>query len=234
MEHIQYTIIFMPRHHAKSLNLNFIHRVTLKEQAREGIRGLIFTGKLKSGEPVSELLISEALGISRTPVREAILELSREGLLHSSPFGGAHIRTLTESEREEIFILRNSLETLAARRLSSIVTLKQISELQKILDHQAKVADGTRYDTFLDLDQQFHLTIAEFAGLTLTHNVLRNIRDMFRLMGFLAIAVRGRAEAILGEHRRILEAIRNRNETEVTEAVLAHLGTTRKIIEKGS
>ena len=215
----------------KALRIHTLHRVTLKEQAREGIRQVIMSGMLKSGEPVSEVSLSEALGISRTPVREAILELSKEGLLHCSPFGGAHVRVLTDTEREEIFILRNTLETLAARRLCRVASVKQIAELEEILQHQAKLADGSHYDRFLDLDQQFHLRIVEFAGLALTHNILRNIRDLFRLMGLLAVAVRGRAQAVVEEHQGIVKAIRTGDETNVTEAVLNHLDTTRKAIE---
>lgn len=213
------------------LDLNApLQRITLKEQVRDRIRSLIRSGMLKSGEAVTEAGLAGLLGVSRTPVREAIVELTSEGLFENLTFGGARVHEVTEVEQEEIFLLRQTLEVLAVRRLCLSIAPAELRYLESIIDQQAQLTQDEHRERFLDLDQQFHLALARYAGLVLTQRILRILRDMFYLMGLAAVATKGRGEAVVAEHRAILQAISTGRDEEACSAICHHLTETQRSI----
>lgn len=208
-----------------------LRRITLKEQVVTRLRTLIMRGVLQSGQPVTEAGLAQLLGVSRTPVREAMVKLAGEGLLDYLPSGGARVRVVTDAEQAEVFLLRQTLETLAVNRLSASATDDQLDVLQRLLDQQAELVSDEDRAAFLELDEQFHLKLAEFAGLVLTQKILRTIRNYFYLLGLAAIAVRGRSKAVVREHQRVVDALRVRNAELAIAAITEHLAMTRQKIE---
>jgi DNA-binding GntR family transcriptional regulator len=207
-----------------------LQRVTLRDQARARIRHLILTGALPSGQAFSEAVLASTLGISRTPVREAIQQLTNEGLLDATGFSGVRVHVVTDEEQEEIILLRSTLEVLAVKRLATTATKEQIDSLKATLARQAEFVDEKQRWSFLEMDQAFHLQLAEFARLTLTQKILRDIRNLFYLMGLAAVTIQGRSQAVMVEHRRIVDALARHDPEAAADAVLRHLDHTRRMI----
>jgi DNA-binding GntR family transcriptional regulator len=212
-------------------DLQPLRRVPLKEQAYERIKQRILRGTLPGGTVLSESALADTLGISRTPVREALMQLAAEGLVDYSPFNGSRVHSMTAVEREEIFVLRRTLELLAVRRLAAAATPEQLDALEAILDLQAQYGAETRQAEFMAADAEFHRTLAEFAGLNVTQKFLGHIRSMFHLMGLEAISVPGRSSAVVAEHRQIVQALRERDAEAAERAITTHLGVTEHLIE---
>lgn len=205
-----------------------LQRTTLKAQVSERIRSLIRRGELKSGEVVTEVGLASLLGVSRTPVREAIVELTNERLFDSLATGGVRVHQLSDLEQQEIFLLRTTLEVLAVTRLASSITPEQLSSLEFILLEQER-AERDR-EQFLNVDQQFHLMLADFAGLALTERILGTLRDMLYLMGLAAVTTKGRGPSVLAEHHAILHAIATAQPDEAARAISHHLSETQRSI----
>jgi DNA-binding GntR family transcriptional regulator len=180
---------------------------------------------------LSEAALAESLGISRTPVREALMQLAAEGLIDYSAFYGTRVHTVTESERQEIFLLRSTLELLAVERLTPTATPEQVAILDALLAQQRAHARHQDWASFIVIDAEFHLKLAELAGLTVTQKFLGQIRNMFHLMGLTAMSVPGRSEQVLAEHAAVIAAIRDHAADRAAQAISNHLSRTERLIE---
>lgn len=150
---------------------------TLSRRAYLQIQQAIRDGVLKSGVMYSENELAEQLGMSRTPVREAVISLSREGIIEIASQRGFRLRELSVLERTEIFDLRALLEPYVAGRLATARTAEQVDQLRGLLDEQQLLVENPKDpQTFLDLDERFHLLQAEYLGLERTRSTMANLR----------------------------------------------------------
>ena len=136
---------------------------SLAQRAYAALRTAIRNGALVQGETYSEAEISSSMGISRTPVREALIELSREGLVEIMPQRGFRLRVMTVHEQQEVFALRAVLEALVVQQLAGISTPKDVAALRRFLKTQGQCLNDPV--EFLTLDEQFHLLMPRLAGL---------------------------------------------------------------------
>lgn len=192
--------------------------------AHEAIRAGIRDGVFEADVLYSESEVAVGLGISRTPVREAMNELSREGLVEVLPQHGFRLRTLSAAEREEVFALRLAVETLAAERLAAAAGPAEIADLRRCLERQLQVR--AEPGEFLEVDEALHLLIPELAGLARTRSVLLSIRGSIWLIGSLAMTLAERADQVLAEHEAIVAAIAANDPAAAAAAVRAHLEST--------
>jgi DNA-binding GntR family transcriptional regulator len=174
----------------------------------------------------SELQLAAAMNISRTPVREALIELSREGIIDVVPQRGFRVRAITEDEEQEVFDLRGAIESYVVRKLSVDVTETAIGELRAILDRQAQVVNDPAL--FLELDEAFHLTMPALMGLKRTRDMLGTLRGIIFLTGSTALSVPDRALDVLAEHRAIVDAVAAGDRDRAVRAVLNHLERTSR------
>ncbi|MFE5704580.1 GntR family transcriptional regulator [Rhodococcus koreensis] len=202
---------------------------TLSRRAYLQIQQAIRDGVLKSGVMYSENELAEQLGMSRTPVREAVISLSREGIIEIASQRGFHLRELSPLERTEIFDLRALLEPYVAGRLATTRTSEQVDQLRKLLDEQQLLVDNPKDpQTFLDLDERFHLLQAEYLGLERTRSTMANLRGAMWLLGFEALSLPHRYAAVVREHRAILDAIERQNPEDARLAAHEHILQTAR------
>jgi len=204
---------------------------SLTASARDSIRAGIRDGLLEQGALYSEGELAAAMGISRTPVREALIELSREGLVEILPQHGFRLRSLSKAAREEIFALRMAVESLAVERLARQAGKPDVARLRGCLDEQRRL--GADSPSFLEADEAMHLLIPELAGLPRTRDVLLTIRGSILLMGSLALTLPERAEQVIAEHEAIVEAIAAQDPGAAVAAVGEHLETTLAASNRG-
>ncbi|WP_214366445.1 GntR family transcriptional regulator [Pseudonocardia sp. H11422] len=199
---------------------------TLARRAYLQIQQAIRDGAIRQEVRYSENELAETLGMSRTPVREALISLSREGLVEIESQRGFRLRQLSDAERQEVFDLRSLLESYAAGKLALSASDDDIRRLRELVDGQAELGSAPDESAFLALDEQFHLLQSELLGLERTHATMVSLRGAMWLMGFQALALPQRQEAVIAEHRAIVEAIARRDPDAATEAARAHIANT--------
>lgn len=186
----------------------------MAQRTSEGVarilRTEVFAGRLKPGTPLPERLLAEQLGVSRTPVREALFTLHSEGLVELSPNRGATVRTITARDIAQIYSLRAVLESHAAREAAHTRIPRVLDALEHTHAKLERVtgSGGDATDQALP-DLAFHLLISEATGSRLLQTIMGQV---------LACAVSYRSnysypsqrgEVVVAEHRGILDAVRD-------------------------
>jgi GntR family transcriptional regulator, rspAB operon transcriptional repressor len=188
------------------------------------------------GEAVSEAEIALAYGVSRTPVREAILKLSDEGLLEIFPQSGIFVSRIPIAALPEAIIIRKSLEATTAHLAAERATSSQILVLQSILERQREANAAKDSDTFHRADELFHATIAEVAGYPGIWTLIQQVKvhvDRYRM---LTLPQKGRIARVIAEHETLLNAIEAHDAPGARvamefhlERLLSHISATQSI-----
>jgi GntR family transcriptional regulator, rspAB operon transcriptional repressor len=187
------------------------------------LRAELVSMERRPGEVISEAQIALSYGVSRTPVREAILKLSDEGLVEIFPQSGIFVSRIPLAALPEAIIIRKALEETTARLAAERATPSQILTLHSILERQREADAASDRDGFHQADETFHATIAEVArypGIwTLILQVKVNV-DRFRR---LTLPQTGRMAQVIAEHAVILAAIEQHEPEGARRAMGAHL-----------
>nr|WP_239029167.1 GntR family transcriptional regulator [Pseudonocardia acidicola] len=199
---------------------------TLARRAYLQIQQAIRDGAIRQEVRYSENELAETLGMSRTPVREALISLSREGVVEIESQRGFRLRTLSTEERREVFDLRSLLEPYVAGRLARHAADDDLAPLYELIDAQEKLGTSGQQSAFLALDERFHLLQSELAGLERTHATMVSLRGAMWLMGFEALALPQRHEAVIAEHRAIVDAIARHDPDAAAAAAHEHIART--------
>lgn len=216
---------------SNKLNIPPIERVkTTKEVVYDQIKHAIFNGDISRDEMLTETMLAQSLNTSRTPVREAVGDLLKEGLLVSVPRKGLKVREITPSEKEQIIYLRHSIEKEGIRRLLPNISTAQISYLRDIVEQQKESMNNNDRIKFIEMDQKFHRKIVYFSEQHLLGDVLLNIYNLSRLIGHQALAKTGRMEEVIEEHLQIIEALENKDMDLAQKYMSDHLFKTSNTI----
>jgi DNA-binding GntR family transcriptional regulator len=194
----------------------------LTEEAYDHVRMAILRGRLPVGEVVAEGEVAAGLGMSKTPVRQALQMLRREGLLETGRRRQLIVRGFTAERRAEILEVRESLERIAVRHACASMSIDDVDHLHLLVMRQRRAIEAGADDDFVDLDEEFHLRIAEGAGLPIVARLLGQLRGFVRIMRLGAERVRDAAPAA-DEHAAIVAAIEARDADAAEAALLAHL-----------
>jgi GntR family transcriptional regulator, rspAB operon transcriptional repressor len=196
---------------------------SLSDRAYQHIRGDILRGRLAVGTVVGESALAEELGISKTPVRQALQLLRGEGLLQVGARRQLVVRGFSPEHRQEIVDVRQALEALAVRGAAERMTLDDIDHLRLLLIRQKRAADAEREDDFIELDEEFHLRMAAGAGMPVVERLLRQLRGFVRVMHIGTTRQRGYLTEVLAEHTAIVDALEERDAEQAAAALRDHL-----------
>ncbi|MDH5750163.1 MAG: GntR family transcriptional regulator [Rhodospirillales bacterium] len=205
--------------------------VLLADQAAEMIRSLISEGALGPGDRVNELELSQKLGISRGPVREAVRRLASTGLLEQEPNSGSRVISPDRDFIWELFTVRESLESLAARLAAERMTDEERKELTDVLAYHETLMAENQSPAYSHggTDWDFHLLILKGSRNKLVWRICGNdLRDLFSLLRAQhGIHSEDRAGRALQEHRWIVEAITAGNADLATLLMAQHIRASR-------
>ena len=199
---------------------------SLSEQAYTYILDEILRGRLPPGSLLPEGAIAEELGISKTPVRQALQTLRREGLLEVGPRRQLIVRSFDAGHRREIAEVREALETISVRRACESMTVEQIDQLRLLLMRQKRAADAGDEEAFGKLDEEFHLLIASSADLRLVERFLTQLRNFVRVMRLGTTRPPGYLHEVHREHTAIVDALEARKQSVAVNALRDHLRHT--------
>lgn len=205
---------------------------SLAQQAYASIRRAIQDRSLVPGVMYSENEISKQLGISRTPVREAVIELANESIVDIKPRRGFTLHELTAREVDEAFEIRCLLEAMVLRRLAAEASDADIAQLREVLAEQEAAVDDV--GAFLAADERFHLLMPKLVGLERTASILSSIRGLMWLIGSEALLAPLRVREVLVEHRAVVDALDARDADAAMRAIAAHLHLTVTSLEQNS
>jgi DNA-binding GntR family transcriptional regulator len=201
-----------------------LRRVNLREQVLATIREALITGRIIPGVVYSAASLATELGISNSPVREAMLALVDEGLMEVVPNRGYRPVALTSSDLAEIAQLRMLLEVPAAG-IAALANLGQrAAELEGLVERIEQTAALGDVGGNLAADRQFHLSLVDVCGNRRLVQRVAQLRDQTRLYNIRHLAQTGALVASAGEHRPILAAIVAHDRRRAETLMRAHLG----------
>lgn len=211
--------------------LTKIETVHLANRTIEAIRNAIVTGELAPGQQLRDRQLAETLGVSRTPVREALHRLEAAGLVQSSGRGGWAVTPFTEQDVRELFQLRMVLEPLGLDALAKAPDKTRISRIGAFFSEYEHPIDAARYTDYFSHDDDFHQEIIACTGngrIRTFYEVLNSHINRGRF--FLLGATAGRVEETLDEHRRIVSAVVEHDFALARKELLSHLRTGEELM----
>lgn len=222
----QSTIYFFRKDHLR-LNTN-ISKFSLKHRIANEIRKLIFEEKLTQGQKITESQIAQDLDVSRTSVREAMLQLELEGLLVSSPYKETRVATITQEEVIELLIpLRIKIETYALKKGLPNWGVETKEQFRGILEKMKKAVIFEDLSTFIELDIQFHELIVLSSEMENVIRIWESIVHRIRLHFLYQNSKSGTLEKWLVEHEELGEILLSgKSVEEAVEALRNHIVDT--------
>lgn len=185
----------------------------LYEEVAERLRQRIFNRELAPGSWIDELKISEAYGISRTPLREALKVLAAEGLITMKVRRGAYVTEVSEQDLYDVYHLLGLLESDAASVVATQATAAQLEELQKLHDELGTAAHPGQQnrELFFEINERFHMRLLKIANNRWRDQMVADLRKVMKLNRHNSLLKSGRIEESLREHRAIMAAITARD-----------------------
>ncbi|MCF2681728.1 GntR family transcriptional regulator [Faecalicatena contorta] len=187
---------------------------SLRGKVFQRLREDILNGVYQEHEELREITIGEELGVSRTPVREALRQLELEGLVTIIPNKGAYVTGITAKDVEDIYKIRSQLEGLCARWATKNITDEQIEELEEIIllseYHLHKKKNG-QAEQVSEMDGKFHKILYEASDSRILEHVLKDFHKYVQMARTMSVEAPTRARQSIEEHREILNAIREKD-----------------------
>lgn len=183
----------------------------LRELVFESIREAIIGGQLPPGERLMEIQLAEEMGVSRTPVREAIRKLELEGLVVMIPRKGAYVSGLSMKDISDVFEIRGALEGLAAELASERITDEELENMER---HLVRISEGIEkgdITSVVEIDTDFHSMLYTASRNQRLGQIINNLREQIQRFRQTSLSYPGRMRVALEEHRRIIEAISARD-----------------------
>lgn len=179
----------------------------LRELVFESLREAIIQGRLHPGERLMEIQLAEELGVSRTPVREAIRKLELEGLVLMIPRKGAYVSQISMKDIADVFEIRRALEGLAARLAAERATDEEVERLELALIQISEVAETDDLDGAVALDTDFHEELMRASHNPRLSQMVSNLREQIQRFRLTSLSHPGRVKLAVEEHRKVVDAI---------------------------
>ena len=204
---------------------------SLRGRVFQTIRENILTGVYKENEELRENTIAKELGVSRTPVREALRQLELEGLVKIVPNKGACVTGITTKDVKDIYIIRSLLEGVCARWATEHITDEQIEELEEIIllsEFHLQREKNESSQQVTELDGKFHEILYQASDSRILKHVLSDFHKYVKMARKASVTNKARAEKSIEEHKSILQAIKERNADQAEALANAHMMNVMK------
>ena len=209
----------------------------LRDVVFRTLREAILKGKIKPGERLMEIQLAKKLGVSRTPVREAIRMLELEGLVTMVPRKGTAVAAITEKTLRDVLEVRRALEELSVMRACERMTWEQFEELRAANTRFARAAEGEDITLIAKTDEDFHDIIYQSTGNDKLILLLNQLREQMYRYRVEHIKMKERRSILIKEHQEIIDALRERNADIAVAVMRKHINNqeiqvTKKLKEK--
>ncbi|MEV7287217.1 GntR family transcriptional regulator [Streptomyces sp. NPDC093252] len=208
-------------------SLGGVRSASYRERVADALRSALIAGELRAGEVYSAPALSARFGVSATPVREALLDLAKEGLLEPVPNKGFRVTAVSERQLDEYTRIRALIEIPTTAGLAAGADPAELAALRPVAREIVAAAAAGDLIAYVGADTRFHLGLLALAGNAHLVEVVRDLRGRARLYGLTKLVEQGRLEASAEEHLELLDALLARDETAVRAIMTRHLGHVR-------
>jgi len=208
---------------AEPLNLNS----TLTRRVYETLKDRILSMELAPGTRLKDGELAEGLGVSNTPVREAIRQLEKDGLVETIPYRGSFVRKMSAEEVCEIYDVRMALEALAVRLAVDMSTPEQLNEIRTKVEEYERAFDSDDVTMGLEADFAFHDLIAQASGNRTLLEMLRGLATRIHALRQMDKGKTRRRES-LKDHKTIYQALKERDARKAEKAITQHISKGKK------
>lgn len=198
-----------------------------RERLVDVLRAALISGELRPGEVYSAPSLAPRFGVSATPVREAMLELAKDGLVDIVPNKGFRVTEVSDTQLDEYTHIRSLIEIPTTVGLASTADPEDLKALRPIALEIVLSAGKGDLIAYVEADLRFHLGLLALAGNEHLVEVVRDLRCRARLYGLTALVEAGRLEASAHEHLELLDVLLARDPERVREVITRHLGHVR-------
>lgn len=206
-----------------NLTLNMDAYLPLRDVVFNTLREAILKGELKPGERLMELQLAAKLGVSRTPIREAIRMLEQEGLAVTIPRRGAEVAKMTEKDMQDVLQVREALDELAASIACELITAEELEQLEQAMQEFELAASTRDIKRIADTDMKFHDIIYHATRNPKLVNILNNLREQMYRYRVEYLKDEKNYPVLFKEHQEILEGLREKNQGLVTDSMRKHV-----------
>lgn len=204
----------------------------LRDLVYHSIRSAILKGDLKPGERLMEMHLAQQLGVSRTPIREAIRMLEEEGLTISIPRKGAQVAGLTLKDMEDIFEIRKVLEVFALEKICNQLSPEAIIKMRFALKVYKEAMASGEIEALVEKDAEFHAALYEATSNQRLHGFVAQLRDLLDRYRWEVLQRDQNWDKTYEEHKEIVDALEAKDFERAKKASIEHILTTEKIMKQ--
>ncbi|MEV6103915.1 GntR family transcriptional regulator [Streptomyces sp. NPDC051940] len=198
-----------------------------RERVADALRAALIAGELLPGEVYSAPTLAARFGVSATPVREAMLDLVKEGLVDTVPNKGFRVTAVSEKQLDEYTHIRALIEIPTVVELARTAGRDSLEALRPVAQEIVEAAAAGDLVAYVEADTRFHLGLLALAGNTHLVETVRDLRKRARLYGLTSLVEEGRLLASAEEHLEILDALLSGDEAAVREVMTRHIRHVR-------
>ncbi len=202
----------------------------LRDVVFNTLRQAILTGDLKPGERLMEIHLANKLGVSRTPIREAIRKLELEGLVTMIPRRGAEVAQITEKSMNDVLEVRRSMDALCVELACERISEQELDALDKACDNFAEAVKTKDIRKIAQADVALHDIIVQATGNRRLVQLINNLSEQMYRYRFEYLKDISRHQSLIAEHRKIYEGILEKNKEKATSAAKLHIDNQEKAI----
>ena len=195
----------------------------LRELVLEAIRAAIINGTLQPRERLMEIQMAEELGVSRTPIREALRKLELEGFIVMVPRKGAYVADLSFKDIADVFEIRIALEGLAAGLAAERITDDELEEMERLIVGKQEAITSGDIDKLVEVDTRFHELLYKASRNERLATIISNLREQIQRFRLTSLSFPGRNKESLQEHKQLIEAIQARDNQLARQLAQEHI-----------
>jgi DNA-binding GntR family transcriptional regulator len=212
-------------------NKFLLDRVSLSIRVYDHVKRRIVANELPFGSKLTEDGLAKELGISRTPIREALNRLAQDRLVTVSPGRGAFVATFSFDDMVQLLEIRETLEGMAARLASNRITKETLEKLRQRLKATAQKHEHNGYKGYLDADRDFHECVISACGNHQLSQLMKSLQDRIQMLRSRSVMLPGRARKSFQEHMEIIDALSARDPDLAEEKIRTHIRNVKGDLE---
>lgn len=216
----------------ENLTMNMDVYLPLRDVVFNTLREAILKGELKPGERLMELQLAAKLGVSRTPIREAIRMLEQEGLAVTIPRKGAEVAKMTEKDMEDVLQIRDALDELAASIACELISKEELEKLRRTMHEFEEYAKTGDVKKIAEADVKFHDIIYHATENPKLVNMLNNLREQMYRYRVEYLKDEKNYPTLVKEHSEIVEGLTTKNKQKVTAAMHRHVANQANAVKE--
>lgn len=213
----------------ENLITQIARRTSLRDEVKIAMRSAIMSGEMSPGVVYSAPALGAKFGVSPTPVREAMLDLVKEGLVTTEPNKGFRVTEVSEADLDHITQLRLLIEPPVVKEVTAVIPDEDFPELARIAKSIVQWAELRELAQYTEADRVFHVRLLEYSGNPRIVELVSTLRSQTRLLGLLPLLEEGMLAQTAEEHVQLIELMRERRADEAEELMRNHISHVRGI-----